>query len=75
MAGPNAGLAETKRRMRTASCEEIQMLLLIIVLLLLFGGGGGYYGYSRWENREGIGIVGIVLIIVVVVYLMGGIRI
>jgi len=35
------------------------MLLLILVLLLLFGGGGGYYGYSRWGNRGGIGIVGV----------------
>jgi len=54
---------------------ESQMLLLIIVLLLLFGGGGGYYGYSRWGNRGGIGIVGAVLIIMLVVYLFGGLRI
>jgi hypothetical protein len=58
-----------------ANRKETQMLLLIIVLLLLFGGGGGYYGYSRWGNRGGIGIVGAVLLIVVVVYLFGGLRI
>jgi len=50
------------------------MLLLIIILLLLFGGGGGYYGYSRWGTGGGLGIVGTVLLIAVVVYLFGGIR-
>jgi hypothetical protein len=50
------------------------MLLLIVLLLLLFGGGGGYYGYSRWGSRGGLGIVGTVLLIVVAVYLIGGLR-
>jgi hypothetical protein len=50
------------------------MLLLIILLVLLFGGGGGYYGYSRWGTGGGLGIVGTVLVIVLVVYLLGGIR-
>jgi hypothetical protein len=50
------------------------MLLLIILLVLLFGGGGGYYGYSRWGAGGGIGILGTVLLIVLAVYLLGGIR-
>ena len=50
------------------------MLLLLILLLLLFGGGGGYYGYSRWGSRGGLGIVGTVLLIVVIAYLVGGLR-
>jgi hypothetical protein len=50
------------------------MLLLIIVLLLLFGGGGGYYGYSRWGRGGGFGIVGAVVIIALVLYLFGGLR-
>jgi hypothetical protein len=54
--------------------KETAMLLLIVLLLLLFGGGGGYYGYSRWGSRGGLGIVGTVLIILLVVYLIGGIR-
>lgn len=55
--------------------EEVQMLLLIVVLLLLFGGGGGYYGYSRWGNRGGMGIVGTVIVIALTIYLLGGLRI
>jgi hypothetical protein len=51
-----------------------QMLLLIIVLILLFGGGGGYYGYSRWGRGGGLGVVGTVLLIVLIVYLLGGMR-
>ena len=50
------------------------MLLLIILLVLLFGGGGGYYGYSRWGTGGGLGIFGTVLLIVVIVYLVGGLR-
>jgi hypothetical protein len=50
------------------------MLLLIIVLILLFGGGGGYYGYSRWGAGGGLGILGTVLLIVLVLYLLGAVR-
>lgn len=50
------------------------LLILIIVLLLLFGGGGGYYGYSRWGYGGGLGIVGPVLLIFVILYLLGGLR-
>lgn len=50
------------------------MLLLIIILVLLFGGGGGYYGYSRWGAGGGIGILGTVLLVVLAVYLLGGVR-
>lgn len=51
------------------------MLLLIIVVILLFGGGGGYYGYSRWGSGGGLGILGTVLLIVLVLYLLGAIRV
>jgi hypothetical protein len=51
------------------------MLLLIILLVLLFGGGGGYYGYSRWGTGGGLGIVGTVIVIALVLYLLGAIRI
>jgi len=50
------------------------MLLLIILLVLLFGGGGGYYGYSRWGAGGGLGIFGTVLLVVVILYLVGGLR-
>ena len=48
------------------------MLLLILLLVLVFAGGGGYYGYSRWGTGGGLGIVGTVLLVVVVLYLFGG---
>ena len=50
------------------------MILLIILLVLLFGGGGGYYGYSRWGMGGGMGVVGTVLLILLIVYLVGGLR-
>ena len=50
------------------------MLLLILLILLLFGGGGGYYGYSRWGTGGGIGVFGLVLMIVLAFYVMGGVR-
>ena len=48
------------------------MLLLILLLVVLFAGGGGYYGYSRWGTGGGLGILGTVLLVVVLVYLLGG---
>jgi hypothetical protein len=51
------------------------LLLLIILIILLAGGGGGYYGYSRWGYGGGLGIVGTVLLIVLVLYLLGALRI
>ena len=48
------------------------MLLLILIILLLVGGGGGYYGYSRWGTGGGLGIFGTVLIILLILYFLGG---
>ena len=45
-------------------------LLLIIVLLLLFGGGGFYVGGPAF----GVGGAGLILVICIVIYLMGGFR-
>jgi hypothetical protein len=54
--------------------KKSQMLLPIVILLLLFGGGGGYYGFSRWGTRGGLGIVGTIILIPVLVFLFGGMR-
>lgn len=50
------------------------MILLIILLVLLFGGGGGYYGYSLWGRGGGLWVVGTVLLILLIGYLVGGLR-
>ena len=51
------------------------MLILLLILVLLFGGGGGYYGHSRWGPSGGAGVaLGTVLLIVLLVYLVGGVR-
>ena len=50
------------------------MLLLIILLVLLFGGGGGYYGYTKWGRGGSFGVVGTLLLILGIVYLIGGLR-
>jgi hypothetical protein len=47
--------------------KRMDLILIILVLILLFGGG---FGYSRWGNRGGIGIGGILLIILIVYLLM-----
>lgn len=48
----------------------MNLLLLIIVLLLLFGGGGFYFG----GPAIGGGGVGLILLICLIVFLMGGFR-
>lgn len=46
--------------------------ILIIVLLILLLGGGGYYGHSRYGGAGLGGVLGLVLVIAVVVWLVGG---
>jgi hypothetical protein len=48
----------------------MNLLLLIVVLLLLFGGGGFYFG-GPVIGGSGLGLV---LVICLVVYLLGGFR-
>ncbi|HVJ41562.1 MAG TPA: DUF3309 domain-containing protein [Dongiaceae bacterium] len=48
------------------------MLLLILILILVFGGGGGYYAHSRYGGRGLGGVLGLVIIILLVLWLFGG---
>src|SRR3569833_2390812 len=48
------------------------MLLLIILILLLVGGGG--FGYSRYGMAGGSGIVGTILVIMLILWLLGALR-
>ena len=50
------------------------MTILIIVLLILLLGGGGY-GFRRWGTGGGLGIVGTVLIIALILWLLGVLRV
>ena len=49
---------------------DMNILLLIVVLLLLFGGGGFYFG-GPVIGGSGLGLV---LLICLVIYFMGGFR-
>ncbi len=50
------------------------LLILIIVLLVLMVGGGGY-GFRRWGTGGGLGIVGTVLVIALILWLLGVLRV
>lgn len=50
-------------------------VLIIVVLILLFGGGGGYYGYNRYGGRGLGGALGLVLVVFLAVWLLGGLHI
>ncbi len=50
------------------------LLILIVILVLLFGGGGGYYAHSKWGARGSLGVGGTVLLVLLVLYLVGGLR-
>ena len=49
-------------------------ILLIVLLVLLFGGGGGYYAHSLYGGAGLGGVLGLVLIIAIVFWLVGGRR-
>jgi hypothetical protein len=50
----------------------MDMILLLIILLLLFGGGGGLY--CGMGAGWGIGPIGLIVLVLVVVFLLGGHR-
>lgn len=59
-------------RHQAAACyfNAMNMVLLIVVLLLLFGGGGFYFG-GPVIGGSGLGLI---LLICLVIYFMGGFR-
>ena len=44
-------------------------------MLILLLGGGGYYGYNAWGGPGLGGVLGLVLVIVLVLWLVGGLLI
>ena len=56
--------------LRCVSLAAMNLLLLVVILLLLFGGGGFYLGGPAF----GGGGLGLVLLICLIIYFMGGFR-
>jgi hypothetical protein len=50
------------------------MLLIIIILVLVFGVGGGYWGNRQWGPGGGLGVVGLILVILLICWLAGLVR-
>ncbi len=48
-------------------------ILIVVLLVVLLGGGGGYYGYNRFGASGLGGVLGSVLIVLGVVWLLGGV--
>jgi hypothetical protein len=55
-------------------CDMSTTILIILVLILLLG-GGGYYGHSTYGGAGLGGVLGLVLVIAIVVWLVGGLGI
>jgi hypothetical protein len=53
---------------------QMATILIIVLLIVLLGGGGGYYGYSRYGGAGLGGALGLVLVILVAVWLLGGLH-
>jgi hypothetical protein len=65
-------MGRTPHGSRAAACypDGMNILLLIVVLLLLFGGGGFYFG-GPVIGGSGLGLI---LLICLVIYCLGGFR-
>jgi hypothetical protein len=50
-------------------------ILIIVLLILLLGGGGGYYGYRTYGGPGLGGVLGLVLVVLFVVWLLGGLAV
>jgi hypothetical protein len=52
----------------------MSLILLIILIVLIFGGGGGYYAHSRYGGAGLGGVLGTVLFVLLILWLLGGLR-
>ncbi len=68
--GPKWGYTPWCKSRGRVRLELMNIILLLVVLLLLFGGGGFYVGGPLF----GGGALGLVLVIALVVYFLGGFR-
>jgi hypothetical protein len=50
-------------------------ILIIVLLIVLLGGGGGYYGYRTYGGAGLGGALGLVLIVLLAVWLLGGLAV
>lgn len=50
------------------------LIIAVVLLVLLLGGSGCYYGYSRYGGPGVDGILGTLPIIVLAVWLVGGVH-
>ena len=67
--GGSAGYSRSPRDVMLGAMNT-NLLLVLLVLLLLFGGGGFYWGGPAY----GGGGLGLVLLVCLIIFLMGGFR-
>lgn len=48
-------------------------ILVVILLLMVLGGGGGYYAHGQWGVPGLGGVLGLVLIVLIIFWLLGGV--
>jgi hypothetical protein len=62
--------APSEDRRHHANLPAMNLLIIVIVLILLFGGGGFYIGGPIFGGSG----LGLVLLICLIIYLLGGFR-
>jgi len=50
------------------------VLFIIVIVLLIFLLGGGSWATSRYGYRGGLGVAGLVVVILLLLYFCGGLR-
>jgi hypothetical protein len=55
--------------------HSMPLILIIILVLLIFGGGGGYYAHRSYGLPGLGGVLGTVLIILLLLWLFGGLHV
>lgn len=60
---------------RLSRVPAMSLIIVIIVLVLLFGGGGGYYAHRSYGLPGLGGVLGLIVFVLIIAWLLGGLRI
>jgi hypothetical protein len=72
LARPDSNARKSSKK-EWKSPTKMSLLVILIILILVFGVGGNFYGGGTYRNG-GFGLAGLVLVVLLIMFFTGSIR-